>query len=112
MDAGTRAVRNGADTSERVVLEIATEPKPDPATVTASGERVESRIDGVRVRPAVVQSDARGSLTEIYSPAWGFTEEPVVYVYASTIRPGVKKGWIVHVEQDDRLFFDDGAAKV
>jgi dTDP-4-dehydrorhamnose 3,5-epimerase len=93
-------------------IEVATPPTPDDPTVTASGERIGALIDGVRVRQAVVQSDARGSLTEMYSPAWGFTEEPLVYVYQATIRPGIKKGWIVHLRQDDRLFFDDGAAKV
>jgi dTDP-4-dehydrorhamnose 3,5-epimerase len=93
-------------------IEVATPPAPDEPTVTASGERIGALIDGVRVRQAVVQSDERGSLTEMYSPAWGFTDEPVVYVYQATIRPGIKKGWIVHLRQDDRLFFDDGAAKV
>src|SRR4051812_23730382 len=93
-------------------LDIATVPTPDVATVTESGERLEMPIDGVRMRPAIVHIDERGELTEIYNPAWGFSEEPLVYVYQSTIRPGQKKAWIVHHEQDDRLFFDNGAAKI
>jgi dTDP-4-dehydrorhamnose 3,5-epimerase len=99
-------------TESGVAIEISTAPTPDQATVTEGGERLGTLIDGVRIRPAVVQSDARGEVTEIYNPAWGFTEEPLVYVYTTTIRVGQRKGWIVHLEQDDRLFFDDGTAKV
>jgi dTDP-4-dehydrorhamnose 3,5-epimerase len=98
---------------QRIELDIATAPAPDEATVTAEGERLGSLIDGVRVRPAVVHSDERGTLTEIYSEAWDFTPaDPLVYIYKTTIRAGQKKGWVVHYEQDDRLFFDNGAVKV
>ena len=53
--------------------------------------------------------DGRGSLCEIYNPAWGFTDEPLVYVYQTTIRP-IRRG--IHLEQDDRLFFSFGDVKV
>jgi dTDP-4-dehydrorhamnose 3,5-epimerase len=96
----------------RPELDVPVAPVDDRPTVTPEGERIEQRIDGVRVRPAVVQSDERGSVTEIYSEAWDFTDEPLVYVYQTTIRVGQKKGWVVHYEQDDRLFFDNGAVKV
>ena len=96
----------------RVEIDVGASPQPDPATVTPEGERLGPRIDGVLVRPAKVQVDERGSLTEIYSEAWSFTDEPLVYVYQTTIRVGVVKGWVIHYEQDDRLFFDDGAVKV
>jgi dTDP-4-dehydrorhamnose 3,5-epimerase len=85
---------------------------PDEQTVTPAGERLDRFIDGVQVRPAVTHSDERGSVTEMYDPSWGFTEEPLVYVYQATIHQGQKKGWIVHMEQDDRLFFGQGAAKI
>ena len=98
--------------AEPAVLDIATEPAPDAPTVTPDGRRLETLIEGVRVRPAIVQSDERGSVTEVYSPAWGLSDEPLVYVYATTIRAGRKKGWVVHYEQTDRLFFDSGAAKI
>jgi dTDP-4-dehydrorhamnose 3,5-epimerase len=84
----------------------------DVQTVTPAGERVDELLDGVRIRPAVTHLDSRGSVCEIYNPAWGFTEEPLVYVYQTTIRPGQVKGWILHLEQDDRLFFSFGDAKV
>ena len=49
----------------------------------------------VREAAAKVQVDERGSLTEIYSEAWPFTDEPLVYVYQTTIRVGWMRttGW-------------------
>src|ERR1700693_6309472 len=101
-----------AETQGPVEISIAVTPIRDRQTVTPEGERLSEFIDGVRLRPAVTHCDERGSLSEIYRHSWGFTEEPLVYVYQATIHPGQKKGWIVHLEQDDRLFFNDGAAKV
>jgi dTDP-4-dehydrorhamnose 3,5-epimerase len=98
--------------AQGVEIEVPVEPRPDPATVTAGGERLQELIDGVRIRRAKPQVDERGSVTEIYSEAWDFTDEPLVYAYQTTIRAGFVKGWVVHFEQDDRLFFDDGALKV
>jgi dTDP-4-dehydrorhamnose 3,5-epimerase len=98
--------------ARQVEIEIATPPVDDPPTVTPDGERLQSLIDGVRVRPAKVQTDERGTLTEIYSEAWSFSDEPLVYAYQTTIRAGKTKGWMVHFEQNDRLFFDNGAVKV
>jgi dTDP-4-dehydrorhamnose 3,5-epimerase len=107
MDRTSRTPANG-----RVEIDIDAVPQPDEPTVTPEGERLGTLIEGARIRPAKVQLDERGSLTEIYSEAWDFTDEPLVYVYQTTVLPGVVKGWVVHHEQDDRLFFDDGAAKV
>jgi dTDP-4-dehydrorhamnose 3,5-epimerase len=84
----------------------------EPQTVTPGGERLERTIDGVSVRPAITHSDERGSLTEVYDPAWGVSDDPLVYVYEASIHPGQKKGWVVHFEQDDRLFFSVGSAKI
>jgi dTDP-4-dehydrorhamnose 3,5-epimerase len=105
-------VSTDVDLQTRVVLDLADEPTPDPATVTPDGRRLERLIEGVRVRPAIVQSDERGSVTEMFNPAWDFSDEPLVYAYTTTIRPGQKKGWVVHHEQSDRLFYDNGAAKI
>jgi dTDP-4-dehydrorhamnose 3,5-epimerase len=84
----------------------------DAQTVTPAGERVGELIEGVRIRRAVTHTDARGTLCEVYDPRWGFTEEPLVYVYRLTVRPGVTKGWVKHLMQDDRMFFASGTAKV
>jgi dTDP-4-dehydrorhamnose 3,5-epimerase len=83
-----------------------------PQTVTPEGELLLELADGVRVRPARTHTDDRGTLCEMYSPAWGFSEEPLVYAYQITVRPGVVKGWVQHRLQDDRLFFSTGTAKV
>jgi len=114
MTLDTRSPTNGGapEASDPVTIDIAVAPTPDTPTVSATGERLQTQIEGVRIRPAIVQSDERGSITELMNPDWDFTDEPLVYVYQTTVRPGKKKGWIVHFEQDDRLFFDDGTAKV
>lgn len=93
-------------------FDVAAEPVRDVQTVTPGGERIGASIDGVRVRRAVTQTDERGSLCEIYDERWGFTEEPVVYVYTVLIPPGQKRGWVVHSDQDDRLFISRGSLKV
>jgi dTDP-4-dehydrorhamnose 3,5-epimerase len=84
----------------------------DAQTVTPEGKSLQDMIAGVRVRTATTHVDDRGTVCEIYNPEWGFTEEPLVYAYQTTIRPGQVKGWVLHLEQDDRLFFSVGDAKV
>jgi dTDP-4-dehydrorhamnose 3,5-epimerase len=84
----------------------------DQQTVTASGQRTLELIDGVRVREAVTQIDERGTLCEIYDPAWGFSDAPLVYVYQTTVRPQTAKGWVAHEHQDDRLFVSAGTLKL
>lgn len=84
----------------------------DPQTVTPEGEPVAPRIAGVKVRPAVTHPDERGELCEVFNPAWGFHDEPLVYVYQVGIRPHKIKGWVVHREQDDRLFISLGTVKI
>ncbi len=90
------------------LLEAAVERQP---TVTPQGEPLAPLIDGVLVRPAKTQTDARGTLTEVFDPRWGFTDTPMVYAYMVTIRPGVTKGWLVHQVHDDRLFFAFGTVR-
>ncbi len=87
-------------------------PKKDVQTVTPTGESVAPRINGVQVRLAVTIPDERGEICEMYSPAWGLSDEPLVYVYQVVIRPYQIKGWTVHQLQSDRLFFSSGAAKI
>jgi dTDP-4-dehydrorhamnose 3,5-epimerase len=84
---------------------------PVPATVTPEGEALDELIDGVMVRRAVTHTDERGTLCEMFDPRWELSEHPLVYVYQITIRPGQVKGWVVHHQQDDRLFFSAGTAK-
>lgn len=89
-----------------------TGPVQDRQTVTPKGERIEPRIAGVVIRPAVTHVDDRGELCEIYNPAWEIHPEPMVYAYQSMVRPGKVKGWIVHHLQDDRLFVSLGTLRI
>jgi dTDP-4-dehydrorhamnose 3,5-epimerase len=84
----------------------------DMPTVTTSGELLQELIEGVLLRPAATHADQRGELCEIYDERWGVTEDAVPFVYAVTLYPGSVRGWVVHLEQDDRLFFANGTAKV
>ncbi len=68
-------------------------------------------IEGVRIRRAVTHPDERGTVCELFNPAWGFHSDPLVYVYQVTIRPGQVKGWVVHCLQDDRIFLSQGTMK-
>jgi dTDP-4-dehydrorhamnose 3,5-epimerase len=90
------------------LIDIASERAP---SVNPEGKPLASLIEDVKVRPAKTQTDARGTLAEVYDPRWGFSDEPMVYAYAVTIRPGVTKGWIVHQSHDDRLFFAVGSLR-
>jgi dTDP-4-dehydrorhamnose 3,5-epimerase len=84
----------------------------DQQTVSAEGESVAPRIAGVIIHRRPLQEDERGDLMEIYNPAWGIHEEPLVYAYFVSIRPRQVKGWVVHRLQDDRLFFLRGEMRV
>jgi dTDP-4-dehydrorhamnose 3,5-epimerase len=84
----------------------------DKQTVTPDGERTESLIEGVMLRKIRPQPDERGEVCEIFSPAWNVLPEPLVYVYQATILPGYVKGWIVHREQEDRIFVSLGRLRI
>ena len=90
----------------RVVLSEA--PVKDRQTVRADGERLAVTLDGVEVRHATTQLQSHGSLCEIFSEDWGFTDFGVPFVYEVELRPGFSRAWIVHLEQSDRLFFSSG----
>jgi dTDP-4-dehydrorhamnose 3,5-epimerase len=79
-------------------------PVQEQPSVTPDGVSLRPRIDGVKVRYQRPLEDARGEVTEVYRPSWGLSDEPLVYVYQVSVRPGAIKGWVVHERQDDRLF--------
>ena len=74
----------------------------DVQTVTPSGRSVLATIDGVVLHAPVVHTDHRGTVFEIHNfePALG--PEPVVWVYADMVRPGLMKGWARHEVKVDR----------
>ena len=84
----------------------------DPQTVTPTGEPVRELIAGVVVRSAITHVDDRGEVCEVFDPAWGVSADPLVYVYQAMVRPGKTKGWIVHHQQDDRIFVSLGALRI
>jgi dTDP-4-dehydrorhamnose 3,5-epimerase len=77
-------------------------------TATPDGKLVLDLIEGVKLRnaPTIVEYDSE--VCEIYNPAWGLTDLPVVYVYQSLVRPGRIKSWVYHKIQTDRLFLLSG----
>jgi len=91
---------------------MALTPRKSTQSVTRDGERIAPMIDGILVRQQVTQQDHRGTLTEIYSPHWGFDDIPLVFIYAVTTRPGMIKGWAVHYRHVDRYFFYSGSLKL
>ena len=80
----------------------ATTPIPDMQTVTAEGEQLGSLPHGMTVRDVITHTDDRGTVLEVFDPRWGWHEEPLVFSYVFTIRPGVIKGWGLHEHHEDR----------
>lgn len=87
-------------------------PQHDRPTVGPDGEQLGALPDGVRVRDLITHTDDRGTLFELYDPAWGFHDAPLVYSYVATMRPGVTKGWALHERHDDRYTLLYGALEV
>jgi dTDP-4-dehydrorhamnose 3,5-epimerase len=108
--SGSTNGRNATDAEPRVPSLAAA--RKFEQTVTSEGDRIEPLIDGVVVRPATTHPDERGTLCEVYNPAWGLSDDPLVYVYQVTIRPGQIKGFVLHRTYSDRLFFSFGTARV
>lgn len=86
--------------------------RKDVATVGSDGTSLQDAIAGVEVRRAVTHADERGTLCEIFDPRWGFTDDPLVYAYLVTLRPGQIRGWVVHLVQNDRLFVYEGVVRI
>jgi len=84
----------------------------DAKTVDSEGRRVDIGIEGVRYLRLVSQVDHRGSLTEAVNFDSDFWDEPIVYSYCFTIRPGGLKAWGMHREQTDRYFIAAGHVRV
>jgi dTDP-4-dehydrorhamnose 3,5-epimerase len=84
----------------------------DGATVDSKGERLTTGIQGVRYSRLVSQVDHRGSLTEVINVTNDFWDEPIVYSYCFTIRPGRIKAWGMHKLQADRYFIVGGHVRV
>jgi dTDP-4-dehydrorhamnose 3,5-epimerase len=84
----------------------------DVASVAADGVRLQQLIIGVELRRTPTHADERGTLCEVFDLRWGFTDDPLVYAYHVTIRPGQLRGWVVHRVQNDRLFAYAGVLRI
>jgi dTDP-4-dehydrorhamnose 3,5-epimerase len=76
--------------------------RKDQQTVTPGGESVDKLPHGVSLKPIVTQVDPRGSLFEMFDERWDWNDNPLVYAYCFTIRPGIVKGWGYHEHHEDR----------
>jgi dTDP-4-dehydrorhamnose 3,5-epimerase len=88
-----------------------TGPTKDKQTVTPEGAPVTPGIEGVNMRRLVTQQDERGEICEIFSPAWGVSEKPLVIRVSVRCPSGQVKGWVVHHHQDDRIFANLGVVQ-
>jgi dTDP-4-dehydrorhamnose 3,5-epimerase len=91
---------------------MAADPVRDKQTVTPEGKSVKPLIDGVKLRYAVTHIHEDGSITEILNPAWGFHPDPLVYIYQFTVSPRHIRAWVIHRQQDDRVFVSQGKVKI
>jgi dTDP-4-dehydrorhamnose 3,5-epimerase len=87
------------------------DPRKDAPTVSSEWKSLAPRIDGVVLKHVPPVEDERGEVCEVYRPAWGVHPDPLVYVYAVTIRVGKVKGWVQHKNQEDRIFLLRGAVR-
>jgi dTDP-4-dehydrorhamnose 3,5-epimerase len=97
------------DTLIELTLRAATR---DKQTVTSEGRRVDRLTEGVSVRHIPTQIDDRGSVFEIYDLRWHFHQEPLVFSYCFTLRPGRVKGWALHKRHEDRYVLLKGELKL
>jgi dTDP-4-dehydrorhamnose 3,5-epimerase len=86
--------------------------RQDVATVTSDGAPLATLPDGVRFRDAVTHIDDRGTLCELFDERWDWHEDPLVYSYVYTVRPGRTKGWAMHKRHEDRYFVLAGSLEV
>lgn len=102
------------DLDERYALadDVAPGAERDGVTVDQAGRRVSSGIAGVVYERLTPQVDHRGSLVEGVNFEHPFWDEPVVYSYCFTVRPGRVKGWGMHRLQANRYFLCAGQIRV
>lgn len=80
----------------------------DTQTVTKDGAPVTRTIEGVRIRSTPHHVDHRGSVFEIFEDLNDYWDEPVIYAYQFSVRPGQVKGWGLHERKRDRYTIISG----
>ncbi len=84
----------------------------DAATVTAEGQNLQVLPAGVTFRDATTHVDDRGSVCELFDPRWGWHQDPLTFVYTFSLRPGMVKGWGMHLQHEDRYFILSGDIEI
>lgn len=107
---GNKIMHDTIDLSDREALLRATlaASSQDQRTVDDQRRSTTPLLDGMSFHDSVRHDDDRGSVTEIFDPRWGWSDEPMVFSYVFTIRPGVVKGWGLHKLHEDRYFVLSG----
>jgi dTDP-4-dehydrorhamnose 3,5-epimerase len=88
------------------------DPIQDPQTVTSTGKSIQQLPAGVTFYDIPTHVDYRGTVCELFDLRWGWRNEPLVFAYCFTVRPGKIKGWGVHEEHEDRHFILFGEMEV
>src|SRR5688572_15109290 len=89
-----------------------TEPIQDKQTVTPDGESIQQVPFGVTFHDVATQVDDRGEVCELFDLRWGWRNDPLVFAYCFTVRPGIIKGWAIHENHEDRYFILFGDMEV
>ena len=77
-----------------------------------SGSLLTDSLAGVDKLSFSEHVDARGRLVEFHNKSWGYWPEPVDHGCITTLRPGVTKGWGLHVRTRDRYVLVTGEIQV
>jgi dTDP-4-dehydrorhamnose 3,5-epimerase len=109
----TDSVENARLAEDEELIEVTPAVPKDEPSVDEHGNRIKIGIDGVQLHRLGPQHvDHRGSLLEVVDFRLPFWDEPIIYAYRITIRPGRIKGWGMHKLQTDRYFVSYGLLRV
>ncbi len=84
----------------------------DDQTTNEQRKQIVHLPEGSSLFDSICHRDERGSVTELYDPRWAWHQEPLVFSYLFTIRPGMIKGWGLHKLHEDRYFVVRGEMEV
>lgn len=76
--------------------------KKDVQMVTSEGIPVQPVPEGVTFKEIPTHLDERGSVCELYDSRWTWHPDPLVFSYMFSVRPGMIKGWGMHLHHEDR----------
>jgi dTDP-4-dehydrorhamnose 3,5-epimerase len=88
------------------------EAQQDVETVTSDGVPVATLPDGLSFKEVPTHVDDRGTVCEMFDSRWDWHQDPLVFTYLFTIRPGKAKGWGMHKRHEDRYFILSGEMEV